>query len=82
MGWYIEEVKNKIATTDFEGQHDDIEMSGEQVSGIIGYGVKDGKVSFDRYLIYPMFRTHPDVTQSSYKVKFDEPMLQNANENL
>lgn len=75
MRWYIEETKRKIASTNFEGHRDDIEMSGEQVSGIIAYGVKDGVVSFERYLIYPLFRTHPDVTQSSYKVQFDGPVI-------
>ncbi len=75
MRWYIEETKKRIATHSLEGHRDDIEMSGEQVSGIIGYGAEGGILKTDRFFVYPMFRTHPDVTQSSYKFKYDTPMI-------
>ncbi len=75
MRWYIKENKKKIASHDFEGHRDDVEMSGEAVSGIIGYSVENGELSVDRFLVYPMFRTHPDVTQSSLRVKYNEPLI-------
>ena len=36
MRWYIKENKRAIACENFEGHRDDVEMSGEQVSGVIG----------------------------------------------
>ena len=69
MRWFIEENKRKISTYDFKNHKDDIEMSGEKVSMIIGYGADENNiVSFTREIIFPMFRIQPDVTTSSYKV--------------
>lgn len=69
MRWFIEESKRKISTYDFKNHKDDIEMSGEKVSMIIGYGAnEDNNVFFSREIIFPMFRIQPDVTTSSYKV--------------
>ena len=69
MRWFIEENKRKISTYDFKNHKDDIEMSGEKVSMIIGYGADDNNiVSFTREIIFPMFRIQPDTTTSSYKV--------------
>ena len=80
MRWYIKENKRAIACENFEGHRDDVEMSGEQVSGVIGYAVNDGILKIERLVICPLFRTHPDVTQSSYKVRFDENFIGIENE--
>ena len=39
MRWYIAENKRKIASENFEGHSDRIEIGGEQVAGGITYGV-------------------------------------------
>ena len=76
MRWFIEENKRKISTYDFKNHKDDIEMSGEKVSMIIGYSVdEDNIVSFSREIIFPMFRLQPDVTTSSYKVFNNDNVL-------
>ena len=43
MRWYIAKNKRKIASENFEGHSDRIEIGGEQVAGVIAYGVKDGE---------------------------------------
>ena len=59
MRWFIEESKRKISTYDFKNHKDDIEMSGEKVSMIIGYGAdENNKVYFSREIIFPMFRIY------------------------
>ena len=76
MRWSIEENKRKISTYDFKNHKDDIEMSGEKVSMIIGYGAdENNNVYFTREIIFPMFRIQPDVTTSSYKVFNNEKAL-------
>lgn len=75
MRWYISENKKRIASTNFEGHKDDVEMSGESVSGLIFYGVEKGMLTLNRLFIYPNFRIQPDVTQSSYKVETSAPTL-------
>ena len=76
MRWFIEESKRKISTYDFKNHKDDIEMSGEKVSMIIGYGAdENNKVYFSREIIFPMFRIQPDVTTSSYKVFNNDSVL-------
>ena len=68
MRWQIAETKRKIVSYDFLNHKDDIEMSGEQVSAVITYKAdENNNVSFGREIFYPMIRTHPDVTQSSYR---------------
>lgn len=75
MRWNIVETKRKIATEDFEGHRDDIEMSGEQVSAIVSYAVRDGVLTVGRELIYPMVRIQPNNTHGSYAVRLDENPL-------
>ncbi len=75
MRWHIVENKRRIATENFEGHRDDIEMSGETVSGIVEYAVDKGTLKVGRHLIFPMVRMQPDVTQSSYQVKTDTPAI-------
>lgn len=76
MRWYIAEYKRRIATEDLEGHSDDIEMSGEKVSYIVGYSVSGGLLTFGRRLIYPNLRIQPDVTQSSFQLTENEPAVQ------
>ena len=81
MRWFIEETKRKISTYDFKNHKDDIEMSGEKVSMIIGYGAdENNKVYFSREIIFPMFRIQPDVTTSSYKIFNNDNVLKNGDE--
>ena len=63
--------KRKISSINFKNHIDDIEMSGEKVSGIIKYGIQDDKLLIKRHIVYPMFRFQPDVTQSSYQLDID-----------
>lgn len=67
MRWFIVENKRKIASTDFEGHSDQIEMSGEQVSGVITYSVADGVPSYRRQFAYPMVRVQPNNTHGTYQ---------------
>lgn len=81
MRWKIVENKRKIATENFEGHFDRLEMSGEQVSAVIGYGVKDGLLSHSRQFTYPMFRLQPNNTHASYAVTCSvEPIVFDSQE--
>ena len=60
MRWTINEDGKSIYTTNFEGHKEDIEMSGEMVSGIIGYSVLNGVLSITRELIYPRHVRRPN----------------------
>lgn len=73
--WQIEIPKKKISSTDFNNHVDDIEQSGEQVSGVIKYGILDDKLVIKRRLVYPMFRTQPDDTFASYQLDVDDAIL-------
>ena len=76
MRWSIKENKRKISTTNFTNHKDDIEMSGEKASMIIGYGANQNNiVSFTRKIVFPMFRIQPDVTTSSYILSFDKKVI-------
>lgn len=66
MRWKIAENKKRIASEDFEGHSDHIEMSGENVSGVITYGVKDGEPYYKRQFAFPNFRTQPNNTCATY----------------
>ncbi len=68
MRWQIAESKKRIYTTEFEGHTDDVEMSGECVSGIVKYGVREGCVQTEMLLVYPMIRLQPDETSSAYRI--------------
>ncbi len=76
MRWFIAENKRRIASVDFDGHKDDVEMSGEQVSGIVTYGSENGEYHAEKRLIYPMFRLQPDVTQSSYQLEDCVPSME------
>lgn len=64
--WIVFE--NGIKSIDFNNHHDDIEMSGELVSGIVSYSNYDS-LKIEIELIYPMLRIHPNKTRDSYKFK-------------
>ncbi|MDD4192919.1 MAG: hypothetical protein PHI28_16415 [Mangrovibacterium sp.] len=56
-----------------ESHNDHIEMSGTQLSVIIIYGVdKNGELSVQKKLIYPMLRTIPNNTHGSLTVEFND----------
>lgn len=67
MRWYIVENKKKIASENFEGHSDHVEMSGEQVSAVITYSVKDGVPAYKRQFAFPMIRIQPNNTFGSYQ---------------
>lgn len=75
MRWQIAETKRKIYTANFEGHHEDIEMSGEKISSVIGYQVKKGFLSIEREFIFPMFRLQPNNTLASYRVKDNDSCI-------
>lgn len=72
MRWKIVENKKKIASENFEGHGDDIEMSGELVSGIIVYGVKNGEPYYKRQFAFPNIRIQPNNTQGTYRTECNE----------
>ena len=67
MRWHITENKRRIAAETFEGHSDKLEMSGERVSGVIGYGVREGVPFYTRQFSFPMFRVQPNNTHGSYQ---------------
>ena len=73
MRWFISENKRRIASADFEGHSDHIEMSGEKVSGVITYSVKDEVPSFRRQFAYPMVRIQPNNTHGTYQPESSAP---------
>ena len=73
--WKIGIPKKKIVSDNFNNHLDDIEMSGEKVSGIIKYGSIDNEVVIKRHIVFPMFRIQPNVTQSSYQLDIDDSIL-------
>ncbi len=73
MRWYIVENKRMTETKDLEGHNEFLEMSGERVSGIMGYGVKEGKLILTRDIVFPSFRIQPNDTHGSYCIKEAEP---------
>ncbi len=81
MRWNIKENKHSIESTNFINHKDDIEMSGEKVSMIISYEVdKDGFLKIGRKLIYPMYRTIPNDTYSSYMFDYNHNLILNIRE--
>ncbi len=68
MRWTVAEPKKRIASADFEGHSDHIEMSGEGVSAVITYGVKDGAPFYGRQYAFPALRIPPDDTFGTYRV--------------
>ena len=53
-------------------QHTDhFEMSGKQLSAILKYGVKDGRMVISRKLVFPMLRTIPNDTRGNLIREFN-----------
>jgi len=69
MRWYIVENKRMTETKDLEGHYEFFEMSGERVSGIVNYGVQDGKLILTRDIVFPNFRIQPNNTHGSYCIR-------------
>lgn len=72
MRWYIAENKKKIASENFEGHCDRIEMGGEQVACVVTYGVQDGQPHFKRQFAFPNFRMQPNNTCATYYPETDK----------
>ena len=68
MRWHIVKNKRLIETSDLEGHFESLEMSGERVSGIITYGVKNGKPVIKRDFVFPGLRIQPNDTHGSFSV--------------
>lgn len=69
MRWYIVENKRMTETKDLEGHNEFLEMSGERVSGIVSYGVKNGILNLKRDIVFPSFRIQPNDTHGSYCIR-------------
>lgn len=69
MRWYIVDNKRMTETKDLEGHNEFLEMSGERVSGIVNYGVQDGKLILTRDIVFPNFRIQPNNTHGSYCIR-------------
>lgn len=54
-----------------EDHTDFIEMSGLYASFIVRYGIESGKAVFRRHPVFPMLRTFPNDTHSSYQLEID-----------
>ena len=72
MRWYIAENKRKIASENFEGHSDRIEIGGEQVAGVITYGVQSGEPYFKRQFAFPNIRIQPNNTHGTYQPETDQ----------
>lgn len=73
MRWRIVENKRIIETENLEGHTESLEMSGESVSGIVGYGAQSGKLILTRDIVFPNFRIQPNNTHGSYCVRGAKP---------
>lgn len=69
MRWYILENKRITETKELEGHNEFLEMSGQCVSGIVNYGVQNGKLILTRDIVFPMFRIQPNDTYGSYCIR-------------
>lgn len=71
--WRIEDngsIKWQIA--DRIPHYDHLEMSGQQLSVVLRYGVDaEGAFHLNRSLVFPMLRMHPNKTQNNLKQRFD-----------
>ena len=72
MRWNIAENKRKIVSENFEGHGDRIEIGGEQVAGVITYGVQNGEPYFKRQFAFPNIRIQPNNTHGTYQPECDE----------
>lgn len=71
MRWYIAENKRKIASENFEGHFDHIEIGGEQVAGVVTYGVQSGEPYFKRQFAFPNIRIQPNNTHGTYQPEYN-----------
>ena len=69
MRWEIVESKRVTETRDLEGHTESLEMSGERVSGIVGYGASGGRLILTRDIVFPNFRIQPNDTHGSYCIR-------------
>lgn len=72
MRWYIAENKKRIASENFEGHSDRIEMGGEQVACAVTYGVKCDEPYYKRQFAFPNIRTQPNNTCATYYPEADK----------
>ena len=72
MRWYIAKNKRKIASENFEGHSDQIEIGGEQVSGVITYGVQNSEPYYRRQFAFPNIRIQPNNTHGTYQPETDQ----------
>ncbi len=82
MRWKIDENRRRIASENFEGHCDDIEMSGEQVSGVIAYGVQDGETYYKRRFAFPNIRIQPNDTHGTYQTESSESPISFAEKEI
>ena len=73
MRWKIVKAKTMIETKDLEGHTESLEMSGERVSGIVGYGAEGGRLVLSRDIVFPNFRIQPNDTHGSYCIYGAKP---------
>ena len=73
MRWKIVKNKKIIETVDLEGHTESLEMSGEHVSGIVGYGAQNGILVLTRDIVFPNFRIQPNNTRGSYCIREAKP---------
>ena len=70
--------KSPMGNNLFIPHYDHIEMSGDQVSAVLRYGVSaDGSFRFERSMVWPLLRTIPNDTHASLMRRFsaDIPSL-------
>lgn len=82
MRWKIDKNRRRIASENFEGHCDDIEMSGEQVSGVIAYGVQDGETYYKRRFAFPNIRIQPNDTHGTYQTESSESPISFAEKEI
>lgn len=70
--WCIEKDGSIVWNVNAQLPHDDhIEMSGEQVSVVLRYGVQsDGSFALERSVVWPLLRTIPNNTHASLMQRF------------
>jgi len=63
--------KNPADHSDF------IEMSGLFVSATFRYGIEQGRAAYNRIVVFPMMRRHPNNTGGSYRLEFSNERIPN-----
>ena len=57
-------------------------MSGEQVSGVIAYGVQDGETYYKRRFAFPNIRIQPNDTHGTYQTESSESPISFAEKEI